>query len=224
MKLKLSAIECDEDVQPRAYMDGSVISEYSALMKEGTVFPPVVVFDDGKVKWLACGFHRYYAAEEAGFENIEADVRKGIKRDAMLFAVGTNAMHGMRRTNADKRRAVETLLKDKEWRKRDSAWIADAAKVSKQSVLRWRKELQELVPGQKLTTRKGKQNPAAKSSKPKILPGIEAKKRAYEEALQEQVEAIDETKPFRIHGSEVRLEPDLQERPDRCPTCGQRVS
>lgn len=40
------------------------------------------------------------------------------RRDAVLYSVGANSSHGLRRTNADKRRAVETLLRDEEW----SAW------------------------------------------------------------------------------------------------------
>lgn len=37
-------------------------------------------------------------------------------REAILFIVGANASHGLRRTNADKRRTVERLLADEEWR------------------------------------------------------------------------------------------------------------
>ena len=42
-------------------------------------------------------------------------MRQGTRRDAILFSVGANASHGLRRTNQDKRRAVETLLRDEEW-------------------------------------------------------------------------------------------------------------
>src|ERR1700722_14805947 len=44
-------------------------------------------------------------------------IRQGTRRDAVLFSVGANASHGLRRTNDDKRRAVMTLLSDSEWRK-----------------------------------------------------------------------------------------------------------
>jgi hypothetical protein len=36
--------------------------------------------------------------------------------EAVLFSVGANAAHGLRRTNEDKRRAVTVLLTDGEWR------------------------------------------------------------------------------------------------------------
>jgi len=33
----------------------------------------------------------------------------------LLYAVGSNATHGLRRSNADKRRAAQMLLEDPEW-------------------------------------------------------------------------------------------------------------
>ncbi|MGH1591797.1 hypothetical protein ACRBEV_29670 [Methylobacterium phyllosphaerae] len=42
-------------------------------------------------------------------------MRQGGLRDAILHSAGANAAHGLRRTNADKRRAVLMLLQDEEW-------------------------------------------------------------------------------------------------------------
>ena len=50
-----------------------------------------------------------------GLAKISADVREGSRRDAILYAVGANASHGLKRTNRDKRNAVMVLLKDPEW-------------------------------------------------------------------------------------------------------------
>jgi Holliday junction resolvasome RuvABC endonuclease subunit len=84
-------------------------------MQQGYSFPPVVVFYDGNDYWLADGFHRLQAAIEAGFGELEVDLKLGSRRDAMLHAVGSNASHGLKRTPADKRRAIELLLKDEIW-------------------------------------------------------------------------------------------------------------
>lgn len=54
----------------------------------------------------------------AGIAEIDVAVQPGGLRDAILFAVGANATHGLRRMNADKRRAVMRLLDDPEW----AAW------------------------------------------------------------------------------------------------------
>ena len=65
--------------------------------------------------WLADGFHRYHAHKQAGLDDIRVDLRQGNLREAILYSVGANAHHGLRRSNEDKRRAVLRLLEDPEW-------------------------------------------------------------------------------------------------------------
>ena len=72
---------------------------------------------------------------------ILAEVRAGTSRDAILYAIGANAAHGLRRTQADKRRAVERLLKDPEWSRWSDRKIAEAAKVDHKTVAAIRREL-----------------------------------------------------------------------------------
>lgn len=117
----LASIRIDGGTQPRTQIDETLVAEYAAAMRDGAPFPPVVLFHDGVELWLADGFHRYHAALKAEWRDINADVRTGTKRDAVLFSVGANAGHGLRRTNADKRKAVLTLLNDAEW----SQWSAE---------------------------------------------------------------------------------------------------
>jgi hypothetical protein len=113
--LKISAIRTDGGTQPRAEVYPEAVEEYAQAMLDGGVFPPVVVFFDGSEYWLADGFHRLVAAGKSGRIYLNAEVRQGSRRDAILHSIGANATHGLRRTNADKRRAVETLLADEEW-------------------------------------------------------------------------------------------------------------
>lgn len=110
-------------------------------MIAGAVFPPVVVFFDGLEYWLADGFHRVNAAIQAGIEHINVDVKEGDKRDALLYAVGANSSHGLRRTNEDKRNAVMLLLNDPEWVEKSNNWIAQSCCVSLDLVNRIRKEV-----------------------------------------------------------------------------------
>ncbi len=116
--MSLATIRTDGGTQSRAELSAETIAEYRDAMAAGAAFPPVVVFHDGTTYWLADGFHRVEAARTSGATEIAADVRQGTRRAAVLFSAGANAAHGLRRTNADKRRAVETLLRDEEW----SAW------------------------------------------------------------------------------------------------------
>jgi len=140
-KLTVSKIRLDGGTQPRAEIDPFVVDDYAAAMNEAADFPAIVVFYDGKDHWLADGFHRVQAAIKAGLKTINADVRQGMRRDAVLHSVGANASHGLRRTNADKRRAVETLLRDGTWSTWADREIARRCSVSHDFVNRLRKEL-----------------------------------------------------------------------------------
>lgn len=116
--IPVASIRLDGGTQSRAMLQDSVIEEYAYAVLEGVQFPPVVIFYDGADHWLADGFHRVRAYLTAGVDHIPADVRQGTRRDAILYSVGANEAHGLRRTNDDKRRAVLTLLNDVEW----AAW------------------------------------------------------------------------------------------------------
>lgn len=87
------------------------------------------------------GFHRVKACTFAERAEIDADVRQGTQRDAILYSVSANATHGMRRTNADKRRAVMTLLNDEQWSKWSDREIAAKCGVSNTFVGQLRKEV-----------------------------------------------------------------------------------
>jgi hypothetical protein len=139
--LAIDKLRRDGGTQPRAAISEAVIADYAEAMQGGADFPPVVVFYDGTDHWLADGFHRAEASLRSGRSQVEADIRQGTRRDAILFSVGANAEHGQRRTNADKRRAVETLLRDEEWSRWADREIARRAAVTTPFVSKVRAEL-----------------------------------------------------------------------------------
>jgi hypothetical protein len=130
VKLRLESIEIDHGLQARAAMNDAVIEEYAQAFRACAKFPPIVVFFDGERYWLADGFHRTAAARRARLKSIDAEVRPGSRRDALLYALGSNADHGLRRTDDDKRKAVRTLLADPDWAVRSTNWIATVLHVS----------------------------------------------------------------------------------------------
>jgi hypothetical protein len=143
--LNISQITADPAIQPRAGMDMPTVLEYAGEMQAGTQFPPVVVFHDGASYWLADGFHRYEAARQSQFSVLAADVREGGRREAILYSVGSNAAHGLRRSNADKRRSVATLLRDEEWRAWSDHEIARKCAVSAMFVGTLRREMADEI-------------------------------------------------------------------------------
>jgi hypothetical protein len=140
-KIKIKNLELDPACQPRAEMDDSVIQEYADAMRDGAKFPPIDVYDDGDKKRVSDGFYRVSAAVMAGVETLEARVYAGDRRAAILHSLGANATHGLRRTNADKRRAVATLLADPEWSQWSNFAIAKQCGVNDKTVASVRADL-----------------------------------------------------------------------------------
>ncbi len=138
--ITLSDIQ-DSGAQMREEMKPDVVREYADEMAAGASFPPVEVYHDGSIYWLADGFHRVAAARKLERQTIEAEVREGTARDAIIHGIGANASHGLRRTQADKRRAVERLIRDEEWSKWSNRKIAKAAKVDHKTVANVRRDL-----------------------------------------------------------------------------------
>lgn len=130
-ELRLRSVRTDGGTQIRVAINGDVREEYTELLTDGAEFPPGIVFYDGAEYWLADGFHRHAAAIAAGLATFHFEVRRGSKRAALLYAVGANAHHGLKRTVGDKRRAVEVLLRDREWSKWGDREIARRCGVSK---------------------------------------------------------------------------------------------
>ncbi len=130
LQLRLNQIERDGNTQSRAGLSSATIAEYAELIGAGADFPPIVVYYDGYRYWLASGFHRWHAHEQAGQKTIRTIVRQGDVRAARLFSAACNHTHGLQRSNEDKRHAVGLLLDDVEWRQWPARKIAAHCGVS----------------------------------------------------------------------------------------------
>ena len=137
-RIRLADIELNGGTQTRAKIDRDTVADYGNAMIDGAEFPPIIVYYDGLAYWLADGFHRVAAARMCEWKEIDAEVRQGTCRDAILHSVGANAQHGLRRTNTDKQRAVETLINDDEWGRWSNCEIARRCGVSEFLVRKFR--------------------------------------------------------------------------------------
>ncbi|GEM_PF-3826820 len=136
--IPIGQIKQDAATQPRVNMHMAVVDEYSESMKAGGKFPPLEVFRVDGEYVLVDGYHRLLAAQSSGIKKVLCNIHEGKMRDAILFASGVNATHGLRRTNEDKRRAVERLLNDKEWSKWSDNKIAEVCNVHPETVSKYR--------------------------------------------------------------------------------------
>lgn len=135
-KIDHALIRIDGGTQMRAGLNEATIAEYAEAIEAGALFPALTVFYDGTAYWLGDGFHRLEAMRlvckrmKVFLSEVVVEVRPGTRRDAILYAAAANATHGLRRTPEDKRRAVETLLRDDEWHGWSDREIARRCHVS----------------------------------------------------------------------------------------------
>jgi hypothetical protein len=139
-ELQIDQIQILDEIQSRASTDWKHVDELVEVIQSGGQFKePPVVFRQGQEDqyFLADGFHRVHAYKKAGIESATFDVRAGGMsglRMAKLYSIQSNITHGLRRSSADKRRAVEMLLADEEWSSKSDRWIAETAGVSHTTV------------------------------------------------------------------------------------------
>ena len=140
-------------LQTRCSTNLQKVEDYAELIKTGVVFPPPVIFHDGKSYFSADGVHRIKAHEYLGHVIVAVDLRDGTERDATLFSIVSNSQHGLQRTSTDKRKVVEIMLNDNEWSQWSQTIIAEKCGVTQQYVSKIAKDFKNTT-GCMLTTGK----------------------------------------------------------------------
>jgi hypothetical protein len=128
--LKFSQIRIDGGTQMRVSINQDKVAEYADKMRDDGKFPPLKATFDGTVYWLYDGFHRYFAAQAAGFVTIEVDYKPGTMEDAQDLALSANDDHGLPRSPEDKRKSVETALSMERHANKSDREIAKLCRVS----------------------------------------------------------------------------------------------
>jgi transposase len=137
----LADIRTDAGTQPRAGIDSDRVAQMREAIAADAKLPPIEVFYDGEDYYLVDGFHRFTAYREEGHGKVECVVHQGSLEEAQWASYAANQDHdtaGLRRTNDDKRRAVEAALRHPKAAKMSNRAIAEHVGVSHQTVMRAR--------------------------------------------------------------------------------------
>jgi len=106
MKVTISEIKIDPTVGIRQRLDEETIERYMEILDE---LPPVVVYQTDGELLLADGFHREAAAQRLNRSEIEAEVRKGSREDALEYAVVANTRFPKALTREEYKEAVRRI-------------------------------------------------------------------------------------------------------------------
>lgn len=145
--LGVGQVALDEALRCRVALDREAVADYRAVLDDGGTLPPVDVHEvDGRLL-LVDGWHRFAAHTQAGRDCIDAYVTTGGGYfEALLAAAQANHTHGVRMSNADKRRTADLLLSRPETADWSDRQIAQAARVSHTFVAQ-RRRAAEVKPG-----------------------------------------------------------------------------
>ena len=136
--LNLQSIRIDGNTQARTEINNELVAEYAAAMSDGGRFPEIECYFDGVDYWLVDGFHRLHSMLTLGKASATVMVFNGTLRDAVLHSLGVNTSHGLRKSNDDKRKSVQTILDDSEWRLMSDREIAKHCGCSRTLVAQMR--------------------------------------------------------------------------------------
>src|SRR6185369_5542343 len=106
----LEDVDLDHSPMVRADLRPEVIEEYAAIYKKDKKKLPLidVFYESGNKRVLiGDGMHRYQAMRYLSFKAWQANVHARMYEDALKIALMANERHGIRRSQADKRRSVE---------------------------------------------------------------------------------------------------------------------
>lgn len=114
--LLIDQIKAFDNVHGRAGINQQILFAYASIMRDVGQMEPVTVFYDGTNYWLSDGFHRFYAAKFLDKDQICCKILSGTQSDAVLHAISANINREFKRDKADKRKVVETILSNPDWK------------------------------------------------------------------------------------------------------------
>lgn len=141
--ISIHDIRRDGGTQPRAELDENHIEDLVFALTQGAVFDAILLYFDGANYWLTDGFHRLAATIRRGIDKIKAEVRQGTQQDAQWHSFTVNQHQSLKRSNADKQRAIIGALKHPYGHLKSNKEIARHCGVSETFVKSWRQKLEE---------------------------------------------------------------------------------
>lgn len=153
--LAIAQIRRDGQTQPRQGMNEDVVTDYVAALADNVRFPAVDVMFDGVNYWLFDGFHRVESHLRSGRTEIEVKVHSGTLEQAQWRSYAANQSHGLRRSTADKERAIRAALQHKASQGMSDNALAKHLGVSDKTVTKYRVEMQSASEIPKLSNRTG---------------------------------------------------------------------
>ena len=139
--IEINKIKLDSGTQSRERICNETVQEYVSLMLADEILPPINVMTDGSSYYIYDGFHRCLAAVKNKYTSIRAIIEKGTMLDAKRKSWSVNDKHGLKRSNADKRKIISDIALDAEYSQYSSRDLSIITKISHTFIAKVRAEL-----------------------------------------------------------------------------------
>jgi hypothetical protein len=175
--------------------------------------PLILVWDGSKKKYvIVAGHHRIPALAEKGGRTVEAQVYHQLPAcEALLLSAQSNGHHGLKLTNADKKKLCQEYLMAKEAERlhpTDNS-VAEELHISSQTVKKYREELEKAGKLKVVDTRQASDGAKSPTPKPSIKPKVESFKlllrQAGDRAAQLKKADCSELDPAELAGQKVSI-------------------
>lgn len=161
----LANIDADPHrLQIRSGLNVAALDHYTQLVKDGIDLQEITVFDTGREKLIADGFHRATAYRQAGRESVPADIRQGTIADAQWYALAANLKHGVPLSRDERAEAIRAALRLHP--ERSDRAIAGHLGCHHTTVAKHRREMESTGYLASSTTRTGLDGKARPASRP----------------------------------------------------------
>jgi hypothetical protein len=141
--INIHLIRRDGGTQPRGVLDEDHINDLLYALKNGAKLEAILIYYDGENYWLTDGYHRLAAIIRHGKNKIKAIIRQGTLQDAQWHSFSVNQHNVLKRSNADKQRAIIGALKHSYGVSSSNLDIARHCGVDEKTVRTWRSSLEE---------------------------------------------------------------------------------
>jgi len=200
MLLKLDEITLIEGNHAREKINQKQVLQYAALMKDGVVFPPVIVFGEENI--LGDGWHRFYAHRKNKQTEIMVERKEGGAREARLYSYQANN-HGLPPTPKERIANALYLLTDSEWSQWSDAKIAAHVGLDRTTVWRMRKGTKKTQKTTKETIKEIKNDPAPKSIQET------PKEDTFQEPTESDIEALEDSQVQELAETITELQKEI---------------
>ncbi len=141
--IQVNKVRRDGGTQPRGELNQEHIADLVEALQTGENLEPILVFYDGTNHWLVDGFHRIEAHIKTNKQKINAKIQAGTLEDAQWHSYSVNQHLSLKRTHADKQRAVIGALKHPQGVNKSNVAIGKHCGVSMFMVWKWRERLEQ---------------------------------------------------------------------------------